>query len=143
MKQLLLFVLVAFLAVSCSKEESRYMAGSYIYNSEDFKDANMTILGQQTSEIESLWIELYSDEYDPECPKDITSDRYMLVVKRDGEMTSEYGTIETDWKTTITFHPNSGESYEGTWSSKKDRFTISYDLTDRTEDISFVYKDVK
>lgn len=144
MRKLLLFGLIAVFVSACSKDESRYQDGSYIYYSEDYKNANMTILGHETSEIESVWFELYSDEYDSSCPKALEADRYMLIVKRNGKMTSEMGSIETDWQTTITFHPENGDpSYEGTWSNQKDRFIISYDLVDRTEEVSFVYKDEK
>jgi hypothetical protein len=139
MNKLAFSFLILFVAVSCNKfEPSKKKGDHYVYNSEDFKNADLTVLGVATSDIDAVWIELYYEEnschtYDP--------DRYALVVKRNGELIKELGEVESDWNSYITFTPKNGTaSYSSNLDSDKEKITLLYELTDRTEEITFIYK---
>ena len=135
MKRVLFLFAVVLLATSCKKWKDGKKHGEYTYYSEDYKEADMSVLGIHTSEIDALWIELYDTNKDKEV------DGYSLLVKSNGEVVKENGTIVTDWKTTITFNPSSADAYAGTWLGDKDKFSISYDLETRVEELTFIYKE--
>lgn len=138
MKKVAFAFMILFVAVSCNKFEPTVKKGDhYVYNSDDFREANVTILGEESATMDAIWIELYYDQ-NPCATND--PDRYALVVKRDGELVKELGKITSDWQSYITFTPENGAAYTGTLDASKERITLTYELTNRTEEVSFVYK---
>lgn len=97
----------------------------------------MDILGFNTGEIDALWFEFASENKSKEHTT------YTLIAKSNGEFSKETGTCEIDWQNQITFYPSNGSSYVGTWLNSKEKFNISYDLETRTEELTFIYKEVK
>ncbi|PWL24479.1 MAG: hypothetical protein DCO96_13440 [Fluviicola sp. XM-24bin1] len=143
MRKIAFVALVLLVAVACNKkfEPSIKKGDHYVYASEDYKTADVTILGEATSEIDAVWFELY---YENDHCKQEEPDRYALVVKRaDGEIIKELGKFSSDWNSYITFTPDNAEGYTGAMSVDKEIITLTYELTDRTEEITFVYKDYK
>jgi hypothetical protein len=102
-----------------------------VYYSEDFKEKDVEILGLHTSDIEILWVE-YSNKYDG----------YTLIAKsKDGELYKEHGACVFDVDSKITFKPNAGDVYNGSWLDYKEKYNIPIEEGKRTEEITFVYKE--
>ncbi len=143
MKKIIFASLILLVAAACNKkfEPSKKKGDHYVYYSEDYKNADVTILGEETSNIDAVWFELY---YENNHCKQEEPNRYALVVKNaDGEITKELGKIDSDWKSYITFSPDNGDAYTAEMGLDKELITLTYELTDRTEEITFVHKDQK
>lgn len=95
----------------------------------------MTILGNSTSDIDALWFEFHRKD------KGDDYNAYTLIVKSNGTMSKETGTCQIDWNQQITFNPTSQSSYIGTWQGGKEKFAVNYELEDRTETLTFIYKE--
>lgn len=136
MKKVLFSFVVLLIITSCGKWKGEKNT-DLTYYSEDYKEKEMTFLNVASSDIDALWVEFKSST------KDKNYDSYALIVKSNGDFVKELGSCEIDWENQITFHPQNGDSYLGDWIYGKEKYTISYELEDRTEDITFVYKEVK
>ncbi len=141
MKRLAFVFSILLFATACNKKIKPTIKKEthYVYFSEDYKNADMTLLGVETSEIDAVWFELYYNE-NP-CAVTDEPDRYALMVKHDGEITKEFGDLASDWNSYITFTPSNSDSYTATLDSGKKAFTITYEFTNRTEELTFNYKE--
>ena len=133
MKNIFVVLIFTSLVVSCEKEKEK-KCDNLTYYSEDYKSKEVNILGVSSSTIDALWVEFYSKE-----SKDYT--HYSLIVKSDGEFVKENGTCTIDWEQKISFLPDSGSSYEGTWLSDKEKYTVTISEDGRGNELTFVYKD--
>ncbi|GEM_PF-6738742 len=129
MKKILFALFALAIITSCSK----WKDDKVVYYSEDYKDADMNILGVHSSEIEALWVEFTATDKE--------YDRYVFSAKSDGQVYSETGMLSTDWATNLNFTPDNGDAYTGDWTSGKEKYNLTYELTDRTEVLNFVYKE--
>jgi len=134
MNKLLLPALLVFILSSCCKLKCDKKEG-YTYYSEDYKNVDMDVLGVHTSEIDALWVEFSSESKS----KDL--ENYTLIVKSNGDFKKESGSFNTDWKSTISFSPDSGNSYEGTWTYGKEKYSIILGSDSRSEELDFIYKE--
>jgi len=141
MKKLAFAFALVFVAISCNKNIKPAIKkdAHYVYYNDDFKNADMTLLGVETSEIDAVWFELYYNN--TPCAITDQPDRYALIVKHNGAFTKELGVVASDWTSYIEFTTNNGTSYNGTLDTEKEQFTIAYDLVDRTEELTFKYKE--
>lgn len=136
MKNLILFLTIALVITSCGKWKGD-KHGELTYYSVDYKEKDMSILDVPTTDIDAVWFEFSSENKGKEY------DSYALIVKTDGVFHKELGKCQIDWEDKITFTPNTGDSYTGSWIYEKEKFTISYDLESRTEELTFIYKEMK
>jgi hypothetical protein len=133
MKKLLFSLVVVLIATACCKLKDE----SVTYYSEDYKDSDLNFLEIHSSEIDAIWVKFTETGKH----KDAEYTQYTLTVKSDGELYSETGTFETDWQSTITFAPEAGQSYLGTWvGGDKEKYTLAHELKDGTQEITFIYK---
>ena len=144
----------AFIATSCSKEESKkdYDKAfdkkcdkecekectkdetTVAYYSEDYKVQTTTIMGWDVADIDHLWYEFYSKESD--------YDYFALVAKSaDGEINKTYGPCEIEWGVSMSFMPENGDAYTGEFSVGKEVFQINFGQEDRDELVTFTFKD--
>jgi hypothetical protein len=134
MKNLIFGCLLVLIATSCGKwNDDKDKNKRLTYYTEDFKEADLEILGVPTSEIDALWAEFKAE--------DKIYNSYSLIVKSDGKMIKEYGTCSIDWNEQIKFMPNGGKAYIGKWISEKEKYVISFEGKTRTEELTFIYKD--
>jgi len=136
MKKLLLAFTLLLVATSCSKlKEKKY--SDLVYYSVDYKETDMSILDFTASDIDALWFEFSSKDKSEEFTN------YTLNAKKsNGEFSKESGTCTIDWYNNITFYPSNGDAYVAKWISDKEKFVITYELETRTEDITFIYKEI-
>ena len=130
MKKVIFSLLIVLVASACSK----WKDDTVTYYCEDYKETDMNILNVHSSQIDALWVEMEEDK-----DKELTI--YTLIVKSNGEFHKETGTFQTDWKENITFLPNGNDSYNGTWLYEKEKYTLTYALKTRTEELTFIYKE--
>ena len=135
MKKIVLPILLVFLIASCGKFKKD--TKQYNYYSEDYANTDMEVLGIHTAAIDLLWVEMYNNVED----KNNRPETYKLVVKSNGVEYTEAGAIDSDWATSITFTPTDGTAYTGEFQEDKGTYKMLYDLIDRTEELSFVWKD--
>lgn len=143
MNKLFLGIALLFAAVSCDKikddkcdQEKKETCDNLTYYSEDYKKAEFNVLGVSSLTIDALWVEFYSKE-----SKDYT--HYALIVKSNGEFVKENGTCVIDWEQKITFTPDGGDTYEGTWLFEKEKYTVNLSEDGRDNELTFVYKETK
>lgn len=129
--------MVIFLLTSCDKFKKD--TKKYTYYGEDYSEADMDLLGVHSSEMEDLYVEMYNDVED----KNNRPETYKLVVKSNGVEHTETGTINSDWAASITFTPTDGNAYSGEFQEDKGTYKLIYNLVDRTEEFTFVWKDTK
>ena len=134
MKQILFSILLVFVVTSCGKFK-KDKDHDLTYYSEDYKEKDMSILNNHTSDIDAVWFEFSQKDKSKEY------NRYSLIVKSNGEFNKEFGSCYIDWNNQITFTPDMGESYVGTWIYEKEKYTITYNLKSRTETLTFIYKE--
>jgi hypothetical protein len=134
MNKLIFAAVLSLIVISCGKWEENKKDNTLTYYTEDFKDKDVDILGVPAGDIDAAWVEFYSKEKE--------YDTYALIVKMDGEFTKEWGTCTINWEEQIDFSPENGDTYTGTWISEKDKYTISMDVESRTEELTFIYKEV-
>jgi hypothetical protein len=133
MKKIIFALLVVLVATSCNKwKKDKY---DLTYYCADYKETDMFILDQHTSDIDALWVEFYSKGEDKQY------DSYTLVVKSNGEFFKESGACQIDWEEQLNFMPQTGDSYIGDWLYEKEKYTITHELKTRTEVLTFVYKE--
>ncbi|MDG1334356.1 MAG: hypothetical protein P8P74_18625 [Crocinitomicaceae bacterium] len=136
MKIIIASLLLVLVASSCGKWDGKKdKQHNLTYYSVDFKEKNFDILGVHSSDIEALWVEFYSEKGEKEYTN------YSLIVKSNGEFTKEHGTCAIDWANDLTFNPENENSYEGEFIYEKEKYTITYDLKERLETLTFVYKE--
>lgn len=134
MKTIIASLLLVLVATACNKWDGKKdKKNNLTYYCEDFKEKYFDVLGINSSNIDAFWVEFYGEG------KEYTN--YSLIVKSDGEFTKEHGTCSVDWGNTISFQPEGGTAYDGDWIFEKEKYTISYDLEDRTETLTFIYKE--
>ena len=131
MKKIIFSLLIVLIVSACNKWKN----DEVVYYSEDYNDTDMTILGVHTSDIEVLGVEITASDKE--------YDHYTLFAKSNGELFQETGALQTDWSTSITFTPNGGDTYGGTWIGGKEKYSLTYDLKDRSENLTFIYKESK
>lgn len=131
MKKVIFPLLIVLIASACSKWKN----DEVVYYSEDYKDSDMTILGVHSSNIEALWVELTATDKE--------YDQYTLIAKSNGELYKETGALQTDWKSSLSFSPEGGDTYNGIWISGKEKYSLTYELDSRSEDLTFIYKKSK
>lgn len=140
MKTIIVSLLLVLVASSCGKwdgkKDKKSKKHNLTYYSTDFKEKNFDILGIHSSDIDALWVEFYGQDDEKEYTK------YSLVVKSNGEFVKEHGSCDIDWYNTLDFHPENDNSYTGDFIYKKEKYTITYDLKERLETLTFVYKKV-
>jgi len=135
MKTIIASLLLVLIASSCGKWNGKKdKKHNLTYYSVDFKEKNFDILGVHSSDIDALWVEFYGEGGEKEYTK------YTLIVKSNGEFVKEHGNCDIDWGIDLTFNPEDGNSYEGDWIYEKEKYTITYDLKERLETLTFVYK---
>lgn len=138
MKTVIASLLLVLVAASCGKWDGKKgKKHNLTYYSIDFKEKDFDILGIHSADIDALWVEFYGQDENKEYTK------YSLIVKSNGEFTKEHGSCDIDWENGISFSPEPGDSYEGDWLYEKEKYTIEYDLGERLETLTFVYKEVK
>ena len=135
MKKFVLPLMLVFLVASCGKFKKD--TKQYTYYGEDFTEADMDLLGIHTSAMEDLFVVMYNDVED----KNNRPETYKLVVVSNGVEHTETGTINSDWATSITFTPTNGVAYSGDFQEDKVTYKLIYDLTDRIEEFTFVWRD--
>lgn len=144
MKKIAFATLILFVAAACNKKDvkpSEKKGDHYVYYSEDYRNADVTILGENASDIEAVWFELY---YENDHCKQESPDRYALIVKNaDGELIKELGNVESDWSSYINFSPDNGTAYAGEMTFDKETISVKYEYPNRTEKVTFIYKDYK
>lgn len=132
---LLLVIGIAFF--SCKKIDAK-KDNTLTYYTEEYKDKDLELLGVHSSAIEAVWFEF--DAID----KSEESYSYKMFVKENGELHKEYGTCQIDWYNSLAFTPTTNtEAFNGEFTFEKEKFSISYDLETRTEELIFVYKEEK
>jgi hypothetical protein len=136
MKNLTLVLLIGLVALSCNKWKGEKKE-NLVYYSTDYKEKNVTILDASSADIDAVWVEFYK------TGKSKDYNNYALVVKANGEITKELGTCQIDWKNSITFQPDNGSSYIGTWVSGKEKYSLILQEDSRSETLYFVYKPSK
>ena len=134
MKRIVLPVLLMLLIVSCGKWEKNTKL--YTYYSEDYIESDIDVLDINTSEIEALYLEMYNKVED----KNDYPETYKLHVKSNGVEYTEVGTIDSDWKTSISFNPENGTSYTGIFQEDKGTYKLPYEVDNRVEEFTFVWK---
>ncbi len=103
------------------------------YYSEDYKDSEGTVLGEDVSELTALWSVFFKDKKS----KDYS---YKLVVEKGDkkDVVWEEGKIQME-NMNVTFMPQNGVSYTGTFSDDKKEYTVTLpNLSDRV--ITFIKK---
>ena len=133
-KALFLFALV-LIATSCSKWKKD--TKQYTYYSENYAETDMDLLGVHTGNIEKLYVVMYNDIED----KNNYPETYKLCVESEGAVHTESGTIDSDWATSISFIPTDGTAYTGGFQQDKGTYKLLYELENRTEELTFVWKD--
>lgn len=133
MKNILFLFAIILITSSCKK----WGKDQYNYYCENYAEADMDLLNVHTSEIDDLHVEMYNDVED----KNNRPETYKLVVKSNGIEYTETGTIDSDWATWITFTPTDGTAYSGEFQEDKGVYKLLYELVDRTEEFTFIWKD--
>jgi hypothetical protein len=124
---------IAFLVVtSCSKWDGKKHKDSFVYYCDTYKEKDIEVLGVHTSDIEALWTEYWKKDGKTE---------YALIVKSNGEFYKELGTYSFNGETGISFMPNGGNEYNGSWVEYKDKYSITVENDERSEDLLFIYKE--
>lgn len=103
------------------------------YYSEDYKQAEGMILGEDISNIEAVWSHMFYDK-----SKQL---EYKLIVKNSaGEMDYEYGKLDTEDFPAMTFTSQDGSiSYTGTFAEDKKSYTVQLPGVEE-RDLTFIYK---
>ncbi|MBU2018228.1 MAG: hypothetical protein KJ941_01170 [Bacteroidetes bacterium] len=135
---LIVLALGLILITSCDKIKKDKIDHSLTYYSVDHQSKDATVLNENTAEMDAIWVTFYNKE---KKEKEYTS--YALATKKDGVVSKELGSCTIDWKNGITFVPDNGATYQGTWLKEKEKFTLTFGDEERTEDVTFVYKETK
>jgi hypothetical protein len=138
MKTLVASLLLVLVATSCGKWDGKKdKKHNLTYYCEDFKEKDFEILGVQSSDIDALWVEYYGKQ------DEVPYSKYSLIVKVNGEFVKENGSCTIDWENDILFEPETSDSYIADWLVDKEKYTVSYDLGDRTDTLTFIYKETE
>ncbi|MCH2230724.1 MAG: hypothetical protein MK105_10300 [Crocinitomicaceae bacterium] len=135
MKFLILSVLLLSLATSCNKWKKD--VNQYTYFGEDYSEADMSLLDVHSSDMQDLYVEMYNDIED----KNNRPETYKLFVVSNGEVYTETGSINSDWNTFISFTSTDGLTYSGEFQEDKGTYKLIYELDERTEEFTFVWRD--
>jgi hypothetical protein len=135
MKKLLFVFALILIVTSCGKWKGE-KDHDLTYYSPDYKEKEMTILDFSANNIDALWFEFSSKDKNKEYTN------YTFIAKSNGEINKQTGTCQIDWENQITFYPSNGDSFLGEWIHEKEKYVITYDLDKRSEEITFVYKEL-
>lgn len=135
MKKIIFFFAIALIATSCGKMTKGKK--QYSYYCEDYSDADVDVLGVNTDDVDKMYVIMNNEVED----KNNYPESYTLFVETGDQIYTESGTIDSDWKTTISFTTANGDTYAGAFQEDKGTYKLNYEFEERIEELTFVWKD--